>query len=353
MISKESTSREWIDEIHHFKNTNHILVEKTIRVLMLLEGLVESDLYFVFKGGTSLVLLFNSTKRLSIDIDIIVPDKHKNIEDILPELCEKKEFLRYERIDRSPTSSIVKEHYKLYFMSAMSETEDSVLLDVLKEEIHYSEVIKMPISNDFLKENGNPVTVLIPNFNNILGDKLTAFAPNTTGIPYQKGIKEMGMEIIKQMYDIGCLFDKADDMKSVSDVFFSFAETELKYRGNKKTIDDVLEDIIETSLAICLEENYKNADYAILNNGMTSIKTYIFSEKFHKEKAKIAASKAAYLAFLIQHKIFKIERYDPTIDMKKWRISGAKGEELTRLKRVSAEAFYYIFKIFENKSSLS
>ncbi len=39
---------------------------------MLLEGLSKSVLDFVFKGGTSLILLLNTLNRLSIDIDIIV-----------------------------------------------------------------------------------------------------------------------------------------------------------------------------------------------------------------------------------------------------------------------------------------
>jgi hypothetical protein len=46
------------------------LVEKVIRALILLEGLTESGLDYVFKGGMALMLLFNSGKRLSINIDV-------------------------------------------------------------------------------------------------------------------------------------------------------------------------------------------------------------------------------------------------------------------------------------------
>lgn len=45
------------------------LLEKMIRALMLLEGLSKSGLTFIFKGGTALMLLLDSAKRLSIDID--------------------------------------------------------------------------------------------------------------------------------------------------------------------------------------------------------------------------------------------------------------------------------------------
>ena len=39
----------------------------------LLEALARTELPFVFKGGTSLMLLLDSPKRLSVDIDIVVP----------------------------------------------------------------------------------------------------------------------------------------------------------------------------------------------------------------------------------------------------------------------------------------
>ena len=75
MIKIESTTKKRIEAIAKSQKADKILVEKVVRALMLLEGLAKSDLDFVFKGGTALMLLFSSGKRLSIDIDIIVPDK--------------------------------------------------------------------------------------------------------------------------------------------------------------------------------------------------------------------------------------------------------------------------------------
>ena len=74
MISNESLSSDWINQAaKQNRKADPALVEKVIRALLLLEGLVEEELDFVFKGGTSLMLLLGSTKRLSIDIDIIIP----------------------------------------------------------------------------------------------------------------------------------------------------------------------------------------------------------------------------------------------------------------------------------------
>ena len=49
------------------------LVEKTIRAFCLLESLARTDCPFVFKGGSCQMLHFNTSKRLSIDIDIVCP----------------------------------------------------------------------------------------------------------------------------------------------------------------------------------------------------------------------------------------------------------------------------------------
>lgn len=84
MIDQERLNIDWINQISKAKgNADRILVEKAIRALLLLEGLVLLEIPFVFKGGTSLMLHFNSTKRLSIDIDIIIATKIENLEEKL------------------------------------------------------------------------------------------------------------------------------------------------------------------------------------------------------------------------------------------------------------------------------
>jgi len=66
------------------------------------------------------------------------------------------------------------------------------LLDVLKEDIHYQNIIEIPVDSFFVHQENEPVVVPLPDFNDILGDKLTAFAPSTTGIPYRKGSQGYG-----------------------------------------------------------------------------------------------------------------------------------------------------------------
>ena len=83
MISKETLTIEWIEKVSKAnRNADKILVEKVIRALLLLEGLANTNLSFIFKGGTALMLLMNSAKRLSIDIDIIISKDPQNLDEI-------------------------------------------------------------------------------------------------------------------------------------------------------------------------------------------------------------------------------------------------------------------------------
>jgi len=66
MIDREKITIEWIEKVSKAnRNADKILVEKVIRALLLLEGLVKQNISFVFKGGTALMLHLNSAKRLS------------------------------------------------------------------------------------------------------------------------------------------------------------------------------------------------------------------------------------------------------------------------------------------------
>lgn len=117
-------------------------IEKVIRALLLLEGLSNSGLEFVFKGGTALMLLLGTTKRLSIDIDIIIPDKSTNLTDYLDKFITEKGFTRYEKQERTVQSDIEKEHFKMFFISALNGKESHILLDVLKEDIQIYNIIQ-------------------------------------------------------------------------------------------------------------------------------------------------------------------------------------------------------------------
>jgi len=66
----------------------------------------------------------------------------------------------------------------------------------------------------------NEVVVTLPTVEALLGDKLTAFAPRTIGIPYEteRGFSQR-MQVVKQMFDIGELFDAIGDIRGMADAY--------------------------------------------------------------------------------------------------------------------------------------
>ncbi len=351
MINQQEISIDWIKSVSKAnRNADKILVEKVIRALLLLEGLVKQKLPFVFKGGTALMLHLNSTKRLSIDIDIILPQTHDNLEEILGEVANEQGFIRKELHHRSTLTKIKKEHYKFFYTPhhKSNKVEEYVLLDILFEEVNYSKIIQLPIQSVFVPIKESPLLVDVPCLEDLLGDKLTAFAPNTTGIPYFKNEDSMSMEIIKQLYDIGNLLDTANDASIIKATFYRFAATELRYRnteGLKET--DVLDDIYQTALCIVSKGTDGNGDFEQLKLGIRRIDSFIFSESYHIEKAIIHASKAAYLSTLIKHDAAVIEKFGNPLEMKDWLINEPLNNKLNKLRKSNPEAFFYWYKIFE------
>lgn len=349
MIRKESYTIEWITRCSkENKNADKILVEKVIMALHLLEELKLQNLNFIFKGGSSLMLLLEEPKRFSIDIDIILDDKSINLVNIFANIIEKSNFIRFKEDKRESISSLDKVHYKFYYNPVTSTrgNEEYILLDILFEKHKYAKTISLPIALPFVIVDNNETLVNVPDVNCILGDKLTAFAPNTTGVRYKKG-KEI--EIIKQLFDIGILFDNFNDIALTEKTFNGFAEKELEYRSLcNKTYIDVLNDIVETALTIAYRGRINPKNYAELGKGIKNIVNYIFLEKYHIDIAIMHASKAAYLAALIKSNSSDVERFEMDINLLKGLvIENTNYNKLNKLKGSNIEAFYYWFKTIE------
>lgn len=347
MIDIDKIDHKWIEDVSKSnKNADKILIEKVIRAFLLLEGLAKSNIPFVFKGGTSLMLLTDSIRRLSVDIDIIVPETVSDFEKVLEGIAAAQNFLRVELQRRNAGISVPKHHFKFYYtpIHKTSQDEEYILLDVLFEEIPYSVVEKREIVSKFIPTAEPSVNVPVPSAEDLLGDKLTAFAPNTTGIPYYKKDKSMSMEIIKQLYDIGCLFDISKDMAVVKDTFVRIAEKEISYRGGAMTVADVLEDIFQTALCISTRGALGNGDFDELQSGIKKVKGFIFSELYHIENAIVSAAKAAYLSTLISSNADKKEKYSGPMQVTDWTIDATEYNMLNKLKKTKTEAFFYWYK---------
>ena len=68
MISTETFTPQWIDSFRRqeqYRRVNPALFEKMVYAFALLESLAKTDFDFIFKGGTSIILMPVSTNRLA------------------------------------------------------------------------------------------------------------------------------------------------------------------------------------------------------------------------------------------------------------------------------------------------
>ncbi len=93
MIDKECFTREWIEKVRNDNPpADPTIVEKTIYAFELLSRLIIGSLDFIFKGGTSLLLLLDNPRRLSIDIDISTNETEEKVEKILAQIVKDSGF---------------------------------------------------------------------------------------------------------------------------------------------------------------------------------------------------------------------------------------------------------------------
>ncbi|MGE5383812.1 MAG: nucleotidyl transferase AbiEii/AbiGii toxin family protein [Omnitrophica WOR_2 bacterium] len=348
MISKETLTKEWIEKVSKAnRNADKILVEKVIRALLLLEVLAKSEINFIFKGGTALMLLQGSTKRLSIDIDIIIPKNTNELDEVFNELAKQQGFIRVEMQQRTVDSSIEKAHYKFFYIPVHKTNagEEAVLLDILFEDNNYTNISAHEIKSGFVITSGELAQVNIPSFEDLLGDKLTAFAPKTTGIPYIKKDESMSMEIIKQLYDIGNIFDEVEDLEVIKTTFGKIVKTEMVYRDLSNIMPfNVLDDIYQTSLCLSLRGVIDKENFVQLQQGIQRVERFIFSESYHIEKAILHSAKAAYLSRLIKMDANTFEKFKDPKQVADAIIELPHNIKLNKLKKSSPEAFFYWWK---------
>lgn len=259
--------------------------EKVVYAFYLLEKLANLNYDFVFKGGTSLMLLLNTFNRFSVDIDILM--KPKEQEGICNDVFKLKDdkFINIEEDKRKPID-IVKRHFKFYFKSIYEPIDEKenpyILLNIVFDEMEYVELTKHKINSNFVETDNPYLEVNIPSIDEMLGDKLTAFAPKTIGILYTRPnqFRSKHVEIIKQLYDVAKLFDNITNIKLVKETYKNVANIQIKNRNLSLNYEDTLKDTIEACKLIITQNRKENdnENYAILKKGYEGFKNYTVND---------------------------------------------------------------------------
>lgn len=322
------------------KGTDPKILEKALQAFYLLEQLQHQGLQFTFKGGTSLLLLLDPPRRFSIDIDIIT-DEGDRIEPILDRIVSDSHFLSWEPDnDRKHKSDAPIAHYKIFYRSAISQHfgPEPILLDVLLTANPYPLLHQREIKHPWLLMGANPLSVSVPTIESIIGDKLTAFAPTTTGILYSK---KRPVEIIKQLFDVGTLFDEITDYDSIVLAYDRMVREEIGFRKLNADKRAVLMDTFNACLSITMREA-ASEDFRTLQMGINNITNFILT-RFKIEEAITASAKVATLVtWLMRDRegVYPI-RYTEPKQLVDVVIKDPAFTKLSKLKKSNPEAFFY------------
>ena len=339
MLSKNNFTEEHIRSLQTESRRDPLLLERCVYAFGLLEAITIVGMPFVFKGGTSLMLLLESPKRLSTDIDIIVKPG-TDVDEYIEKASQIFPFASFEEQRRVGKNNIEKRHFKFIYESPINHRNIYILLDILFEEPGYAQIIKRPIKSSLIQVEEPELEVLVPGVECILGDKLTAFAPHTIGIPLYAN---KDMEIIKQFYDVLTLIDVAKDYSLVRDTYYRLAPDEIAYRGADITPEDALMDTFMTAASISSRGKIEKEDYTFYLQGIRDIRNHIYDDDFSAETASQKAPIVMYLAAcLLKNQPF-VKEIDSS-EYKTMTFLNEKCKALKEQKKINPTGYAYSIK---------
>ena len=324
MLKKENFTEEHIRDLQSASHRDPLLLERSVYAFGLLEAITRVGMPFIFKGGTCLMLLLERPMRLSTDIDIIVAPG-TDLNTFIEEAGKIFPFVSVEEQVRKGKNNIEKRHFKVVYESPVMERSIYILLDVLFEDAKYKRLIAKPIKNELILTDGEDLTVQIPSVESILGDKLTAFAPHTTGILLNSN---KDMEIIKQLYDVMTLIEVAEDFTEVRETYYSLVQDEIAYRGLDIGPGDALRDTYNAAVSIASRGKVSKEDYVSYLQGLRDVRSNIYVENFSAEEASKRVPVVMYLVACL----LKNVPFEKDIDPAAYLGAGFISDELKALK---------------------
>lgn len=140
-------------------------------------------------------------------------------------------------------------------------------------------------------------------------------------------------------------FHLTKDLTITTDTFRKLAAVELLYRkANSSRLQDVLDDIFNTSRCICLRGMENPDEFKLLQNGIGKVRSFIHSEKnYSLDHAIVNASKAAYLSKLIEKGITEVHHFAPGSEQQlaDATITEPLPTKFNKFKKSNVEAFFY------------
>jgi hypothetical protein len=332
-----------------------LLLEKCIHALALLGHLAETGLDFMFKGGTSILLLLDPVRRISTDIDIICAADPRDLDQLLSGIGRLRPFTGMKEQARGFRGLPNRRHFQFFHptLDARAKFGGYVLLDVVEEKRCPHVTQERMIRTPFI-EVEREVKVTMPTVESLLGDKLAAFAPTTIGVPLHPDDGQPAdlMQIAKQFFDVGELFNAASDFQVVRKVYDGIFALEAEYRNHCCDREAAWRDTLGACLGIAMENlkgDKPSADTQALRNGWRRVSSHLIQHRFGLDDARVASGKAALLATAILANADPLDlvqlRYvgspEPLAALAGRNIAKPEWRGLNRIKATNAGAFHY------------
>lgn len=354
MISPVCFSKEWLrEQAYTIKARDVRNLEKCVLALELVGRLKKAGLEFIFKGGTSLLLLTDQPRRLSIDVDILCLESQEKLEEVLDKVLGGC-FVSWEHQEHRDREAPPTRHFRLIYKSTFDGASgQAIQLDVIVAESPYATVETRTVRTGFI-ELDDEISVLLPSPSSLLGDKIAAFAPSTIGFPYQPLVASTGepseqrpIKVVKHLFDISVLAGMSGNIAETEATYRAVHAEQVKYRALDCGLAEALADTQDAAFWVSRvdgrppEETEKTAFF---RKGIRALDSHLFSETFQIAQARNAAGIAALVASALKLGSTKLDlsafvASEPNPEDLRWAKLEAPWENLNRLKQTDPVAF--------------
>lgn len=216
------------------------LAEQAIHCLELVAELAATGLPYQFKGGNSLLLVLDTPRRFSIDVDIATDQPRERIEACVAALARTHGvFTRWQARPHKTKPWLPISSYYLHYPSAVGpETEGSIMLDIQLRRSPYKTRMAPVVCGELYTCDQ---TVELPLPASIAGDKLLTMGPATLGIPLGKGKQA---QRLKHVYDVSSLMATGPDLDDIRASFHACLAHENEIQKKSVTARDVMLDTV-------------------------------------------------------------------------------------------------------------
>lgn len=289
------------------------------------------------------MLILEHPLRLSTDIDILVKPG-ENVDRYIQEAAKIFPFKYFEEKRRTGSNSIEKRHFKFYYNSPLRNEEFYIILDIVYTENPYHLIENREINSELLIFEGSAVMVSLPSAECILGDKLTAFAPHTTGVPFSI---DKELEIIKQLFDVAALSEKISNWEAVVKTYDKTVLNEIGYRNIAINREDSLLDTIQSCACIVGKGVYDKEDFQLFLKGIRSVGGHVLSMNYNLSTATEQACRVMHLASCLLTKRIYAPIQSPERYLAE-NISMSRYKKLSYMRSQNANAFAHLVEALRN-----